>query len=201
MTDGCGDWLPNEVPRSMEIFFNHVSRMRQHYDKQFLDNVKFFTTAFFSVSTVSIAVIALSATLLSSFTFPDTWKLISIVVMVFPILALAVTWVGKKTIRVTYRREMEAISTIAKMEKALGLHEEIREGNRLFKNDGYFVPNRFVMDPSKFDSTDEFVDYLLEESIEDSYWVRTEHLFDIFYLASLFLISVAIVMISLWFIV
>ncbi len=163
--------------------------------------MKFFTTAFFSVSTVSIAVIALSTTLLSSFIFPDTWRLISIVVVVFPIIALVVTWVGKKKIRVTYRREMEAISTIAKMGKSLGLHEEIQEEERLFKKDKYFIPNRFVLDPNNFDSTDEFVDHLLEESIEDSYWVTTEHLFDIFYLAALFLIVVAIVLISLWFII
>ncbi len=68
-------------------------------------------------------------------------------------------------------RAYETVATLKKVEKLLGLHEEINEEDRFFKKDKYVLPNDFVEidKKEKPEDTEHFVDWMLKRKAKRKY--------------------------------
>ena len=114
-------------------------------------NVKFFTTITSALLTTSLALYG-SEHLIKLSGLDQNLR--SLVFAFIPVIVIMISFIGIKNLRREYRRFLEWIAAIQKIQELMGLHVELK--TKIFPEDKYLFPKQFL-DMSYKDSI-EFVE-------------------------------------------
>lgn len=122
--------LEKEYRDKLINFYHEFNSNRIDYNTRKWETVKFFTSLYTALITATVAI--------STNINPDSKSLLYIL----PISAIIVSYFGGKNLE----RESELLFkqevSMFKIEKYLGLHDEIPEDKRLFRCDPYLIPQK-----------------------------------------------------------
>jgi len=132
--------------------YKETMAARRDFNERMDNSLKYFTTIFSALITVSISARVLSYQVNS---FPAQ------ILAAFPILALFILFIGLLELRRIYNRYMEQTATSQKAEKWLGLHDEVGEDKRFYPEDPYILPTRFVQAERRHRTSEAFIDGMM----------------------------------------
>lgn len=141
--------------------YKEKEKNRRDYNRVEWETLKFFTTVFTALLTVTFIVIGYSITNSNSenLLMKELW-----VFCFIPLSMLIISFLGLVNFKRECARNYETIATLAKIEKKLGFHARIDVVDRLFPDDKYILPNRFVEENKGIKSTDDFVEKMFKKS-------------------------------------
>jgi len=136
-------------PNDVRELYGHAEERRGLQISRIWETMKFTTTIIFGLFTATL-------TLLNY--FPSS------ALMLLPIFAIVLTVFSLLNIRRQYRRFLEIITWINKIERYLGLYESIKEkgGNdknkKHFEKENHLVPERFLKESKGYERGKDFID-------------------------------------------
>ena len=135
---------------SLMQFFNDVEGNAKFVVDKIWASVKFFTTITSVLLTTSVALYG-SDNLQKMLGLNPNLK--SLILAVIPIIVIMISMIGMKNLKREYRRFLEWVVVINKLQELLGLHEEVR--TNLYSKDRYILPEHFVL--KDYGSSEDFV--------------------------------------------
>ena len=123
--------------------YRHAEARRTDLIDRVWETAKFFTTILSALMTATITLTALKV------------PTVRFAVVFLPVLMFIVTVIGLLNLRREYRRFLEAVVWLKKIEKYLGLHNEVDKDKRYFKEEKHLLPERYVK--SSFESSKDFI--------------------------------------------
>lgn len=190
-------WIEEDIPKSLELFFGHVSRHREHFDNLYWKTINHFTTAVYSTITITIGFITAVTTLLSLFSIPTNMRIFTWIVLFFPGILIATSYVGYRSVERIYYRFMEWVAMLAKTERAMGLHKEVPESKMLFTVERTLLTPEKTFINTKIKDTDEFLKEVMKS--DNTIWSIAKKQFHIFGALGVLLFIFSFVMIYSWY--
>ena len=139
--------------------YKEKEKTRRDYNRVEWETLKFFTAIFTALLTVTFTVIGYS------FSYSDNpLKEILWVFCFIPLSMLVISLLGLANFKRECARNYETIATIKKIEKKLEFCKKIDNKDRLFPDDKYILPNRFVDENKDINDTDDFIEKLFNKS-------------------------------------
>jgi len=172
----------SEIERKKEALvesYRHAEARRTDLVDRVWETAKFFTTIFSALLTATIT--------LTTLRLPA----VKFAVVFLPVLMLGAIIIGLLNLRREYKRFLEAIVWLKKIEKYLGLYDEVNEDKRYFKEEKHLFPERFI-EPN-FKCSKQFInDGMSLRKHKDTIHFHFTCLFLFYILISFLLLSVVI---------
>jgi len=149
--------MPELKDENLRVLYQELMNERRLYTDKLWETVKFFTTIYTAI--LSITIILIVNLYDRSLTFVEV-----IPISLFPIVSIFISYIGWKNFRREQARYYETIATLKKVEKPLGLFKIKKYSDRIFKKDKYLLPNYFVDMPEEVKKcdTEQYIDWLFK---------------------------------------
>ena len=174
------EWLP---------LYAEIINERRYYTNKAWETIKFFTTIYTALLSFTILIV------MNIYDKnPPIDIYIVIIVISLPVNAMLLSFIGWWNFKRENSRAYETMATLKKVEKLIGLHEEINEEDRYFKKDKYLLPNYFVEEKNekvKSEDTKYFIDWMFKKETKSEYgtfYSTFTNVFIIYFIIALLLV-------------
>ena len=89
--------------------------------------------------------------------FGESFSGYSVISLVFPVMIISFSWCGNRDLKRRWRRTLEAIAHLSRLEDLIGMHESIDNKGKIFKKDSRLFP-RFYDGVKSFDKQKDFIE-------------------------------------------
>jgi hypothetical protein len=110
-----------------------------------------------------------------------SWSVYDLLSIVFPVLIVSLSMYGNKDLRRRWRRTMEAIAHLRKLEKLLGLDSPVPGGLKVFKNDTHLF-QRYTNSSEGITAEKDYMDQNMDKSKgeEDNMYTAMRRIYWVF---------------------